>query len=179
MYKIPCDRHDKHFPSMSIILIGVKIFKIEMGKSYRRRCNRKRKETYRFWYYYLFYLETDIYQLLEASDSNWQYLELPYEEPDRNFDLRCLVGQLNIHSVIIPTMYLFEYIHKSCSLKYFPLSKFLDNDYVLFSAFLFFFFWFSSEDGFHFNTISDYIEAYRLCHIFLQFFSEAIVQNQQ
>lgn len=108
MYKIPCDRHDKHFPSMSIILIGVKIFKIEMGKSYRRRCNRKRKETYRFWYYYLFYLETDIYQLLKASDSNWQYLELPYEEPDRNFDLRCLVGQLNIHSVIIPTMYLFE-----------------------------------------------------------------------
>ena len=33
-----------------------------------------------------------------------------------------------------------KYIHKSCSLKYFPLSKFLDNDYVLLSAFLFFFF---------------------------------------
>ena len=61
MYKIPCDRHDKHFPSMSIILIGVKIFKIEMGKSYRRRYNRKRKETYLFWYYYLLYLKTDIY----------------------------------------------------------------------------------------------------------------------
>ena len=72
-----------------------------------------------------------------------------------------------------------KYIHKSCSLKYFPLSKFVDNDYVLLSAFFFFFFWFSSEDGFHFNTISDYIEAYRLCHLFLQFFSEAIVQNQQ
>ena len=71
-----------------------------------------------------------------------------------------------------------KYIHKSCSLKYFPLPKFLDNDYVLLSAF-FFFFRFSSEDGFHFNTISDYIEAYRLCPLFLQFFSDAIVQNQQ
>ena len=88
--------------------MGVKIFKIEMGKRYRGRCNRKRKETYRFWYYCLLYLETDIYELFKASGSNLQYLELPYEEPVRNFDLRGLVGQLNSHSIIIPTMYLFE-----------------------------------------------------------------------
>lgn len=140
MYKIPCDRHDKHFPSMSIILIGVKIFKIEMGKSYRRRCNRKRKETYRFWYYYLFYLETDIYQLLKASDSNWQYLELPYEEPDRNFDLRCLVGQLNIHSVIIPTMYLFEIYTQIMQPQIFSFVKVLRQR--LCSAFCIFIFFF-------------------------------------
>ena len=43
-----------------------------------------------------------------------------------------------------------------------------------FYIFTFFYFPFSSEDGFHFNTISDYIEAYRSIPLIFQVISVAL-----